>query len=138
MQHVQRALDDAVLAREDDPAVQRAMLSVVHRLLAMDLALIVESYQSEREEEAVQAFGDIMRNTSDVVLTARPDGRVLYANRGCAGVTREALLENGVTAWDDAQTEQSRERWHEAWARATREHRASINIPIDHLLHLVL
>lgn len=133
MQHIAAELREVVTPLLDDPGERAATFTALGRLLALDLALIVEAYMAEREEEAIRAYQAIVRNTSDVVLTARPSGHVLYANRGCAVVPLDRLLLDGVRALFDVETPESRERLQRAWADASQAGRPCENVPVEHV-----
>jgi signal transduction histidine kinase len=133
MQLIHREIRELVAPTLPDATERAAALTAIGRLLSLDLALIVEAYQAEREEEASRAYQAIVRNTSDVVLTARPSGHVLYANRGCAVVPLERLLADGVQALGDRQTPESRTRFERAWAAAAQGNQGSENVPVEHV-----
>lgn len=133
MQLIQRELREVVLATLPDGTERVATLTAVGRLLSLDLALLVEAYQAEREEEAVAAYQAIVRHTSDVVLTARTSGHVLYANRGCAVVPLDRLLTDGVRALFAVETPESRDRLQLAWRAASERGERRENVPVVHV-----
>ena len=81
----------------------------------------------------MRAYEAIVQNTSDVVFTARADGRIVHVNRDFPSIRREVLLEHGIEALLAAQTPVSRERLRLAWRRASREGTVTVDLPLEHV-----
>jgi signal transduction histidine kinase len=134
MQVVRDALHTVVErhAAAEPPEERGRLHRAIDRLLDLDQSLMLETYHRGREAEATQAFDEILRNTSDVVLTALPDGRVTQVNRDCPGVTRAELLRDGVPAIRAGLLPDSLDRFDDAWRRVVAGDAAALNIPLTH------
>jgi signal transduction histidine kinase len=134
MQVVRDAVHTVVeRAQQAAPPEERGRLHrAVDRLLDLDQALMLETYHRGREHEATQAYDEILRNTSDVVLTALPDGRITQVNRDYPGVTKAELLRDGVEAIRRGLTPESLARFDAGWRRVAHEGRGALNIALAH------
>jgi len=94
----------------------------------LELTLTNLRLRSEALEESEEKYRVLVENATDVIWLLSPDGRIIFANQGFLGVSRENLLKEGLSLFLSFNEEDSVQRFNAALKEVKKEKR-----PVDHV-----